>query len=124
MTNYIDGFVFPIQSQHLQKYKEVAQSVATIWREHGALSYSEFVGDDLVMDGVRSFAEMTNATNDEVIIFGWVSFSSKESRDIIHEKIAIDPRMNDLIAPLVDPSKIIFNSNRMAFAGFKPIIQI
>ncbi|PWL27687.1 MAG: hypothetical protein DCO96_10300 [Fluviicola sp. XM-24bin1] len=45
--NYIDGFVFPIKEKYLKEYQKVAEQVAEIWKEYGALAYFEFVGDDM-----------------------------------------------------------------------------
>ncbi len=104
MANYIDGFVLPIPREHLNDYRRVAVTVAQIWREHGALAYYEYVGDDLTLQGTRSFPEVLNAKEDEAIVFGWVIFDSRESRDLANERVAADPRMPDLIAPLTDPA--------------------
>jgi len=123
MNNYIDAFAFPIPKQHLQEYKSVAQAVAKIWKEHGALAYLEYVGDDLKLEGTRSFPELLEAHEDETIIFGWVLFNSKEERDLANKRIAADPRIADLVAPLMDPSRIIFSANRMAFGGFQSFIE-
>jgi len=121
MTNYIDGFVLPIARNHLDEYKSVVETVAKIWKEHGALSYSEFVLEDLKMEGTRSFAEAVDAKEDEAIVFGWVAFESKEARNLANERVAADPRMTDLIAPLVDPSRIIFDAKRMVYGGFQSL---
>lgn len=122
MSNYIDGFAFPISKIHLNDYKRIAGTVAEIWKEHGALSYFEYVGDDLKMEGTRSFPETLNAGGDDAIVFGWVVFESKEARDVIHQKVSTDPRMADLIAPLIDPSNMIFDARKMACGGFQPLI--
>lgn len=123
MKNYLDGFIFPISKNHLPEYKKAATSIAEIWKEHGALAYHEFVGDDLQFDGTRSFIPMLNAKEDEVIVFGWILFESKEKRNQAHELTRNDPRMNDLVAPLIDPANIIFDAQRMAFGGFIPLVQ-
>lgn len=123
MTDYIDGFVLPIPKVHLEQYQKVAQSVAEIWKEYGALSYFEYVGDDLTLEGIRSFIEATDANQDEVIIFGWVVFPSKEVRDQANAQVPNDPRMSELVNPLVDPSRLIFDASRMVYGGFKPLVQ-
>ena len=122
MENYIDGFTLPIPRKYLDEYKVVAEKVAKIWKEHGALAYYEYLGDDLQMEGIRSFPDCLNANEDDAIIFGWVVFENKVSRDQVNELVATDPRMSDLIAPLIDPKKVIFNANRMVYAGFKPFV--
>lgn len=122
MANYIDGFVLPIPQKHLEEYKLVAEQVAQIWKEHGALSYHEYVGDDLSAEGVRSFQESVAAKENDAIVFGWVVFESKEVRDLANERVINDPRMADLVGPLTDSAKLIFDASRMAYAGFKPLI--
>jgi uncharacterized protein YbaA (DUF1428 family) len=121
MTNYIDGFTFPIPQNQLAEYKRVADAVAEIWKEHGALAYNEYVGEDLSLEGTRSFAEMVGAKEDEAIVFGWIVFDSRETRDLANKRVASDPRMTDLIEPLINPSRIIFDATRMAYGGFQPL---
>lgn len=123
MTNYIDGFVLPVPQYNLNEYKRVAETVAEIWKEHGALAYFEYVGEDFKLEGTRSFAEFVGAKEEEVIVFGWVVFDSRESRDLANERVAADPRMTDLIAPLTDPSRMVFDAKRMVYGGFQPLIQ-
>ena len=123
MARYIDGFVLPILRDRLDDYKIVAEAVAEIWKEHGALDYWEYVGDDLYLEGTRSFTDLVAATEDEAIVFGWVAFDSREARDLANEKVAADPRMADLIDPLVDPSNPVFDAKRMAYGGFQPLVR-
>ena len=124
MTNYIDGFVLPIPQNHLDEYKRVAEKVAEIWKEHGALAYYEYVGDDLELEGTRSFTEVLDAKEGESVVFGWVVFPSREVRDLANAQVPADPRMTDLIAPLTDPSRIIFDAKRMVYGGFRPLVQL
>ncbi len=123
MNNYIDGFVFPIPKKYLVEYKKVAEKVAEIWKEHGATAYMEYVGDDLVLEGTTSFTEAVDVKEDESIIFGWVVFPSKEIRDLANKKVPSDPRMAELVAPLTDPDKLIFDGSRMVYGGFQPLVQ-
>ncbi len=122
MHNYIDGFALPIPSAELDNYKKVAEQVAQIWREHGALSYNEYVLDDTTLEGTRSFLELANAQEDESIIFGWVAFESRAARDKANALVAADPRMVDLVAPLTDPARLIFEAGRMFFGGFRALV--
>ena len=61
MSHYIDGFVLPIPRDRLDEYKRVVEAVAEVWKEHGALDYREYVGDDLVLEGTRSFTDFAAA---------------------------------------------------------------
>lgn len=124
MNNYIDGYAFPIATKDLETYKNMATQIAAIWKEHGALSYSEFVIDNKKMEGTLPFSELLDAKEDETIIFGWVSFDSKEDHALAHKAIATDPRMEKLVTPLVDPSRVIFDAQRMGYGCFHSIIQV
>ena len=123
MANYIDGFVFPIPRDQLNEYQRLAEAVAEIWKEHGALDYLEYVGDDLRLEGTRSFTDLIAAAENETVVFGWVVFESRAARDLATEKVAKDPRMADLIGPLIDPEKPVFDAQRMAYGGFRSLVR-
>lgn len=123
MANYIDGFVLPIPRIYLDDYKKIAEKVAEIWKEYGAIAYFEFVGDDMSLEGTKSFIETVDAKEDEEIVFGWVVFPSREIRDLANKKVPKDPRMKELVEPLINPEKLIFDASRMVYGGFKSLVQ-
>lgn len=106
----------------LDDYKRVVVAVAEIWQEHGVLDYFEYVGDDLERKGTRPFTNLLATTNDETVVFGWVVFASREARDLANEKVLADPRMVDLVGLMVDSSNPVFDSNRMAYGGFRSLL--
>ena len=122
--NYIDGFVLPIPRIYLDEYKKAAEKVAEIWKEYGAIAYFEFVGDDLYLEGTKSFIETIDVKEDEEIVFGWVVFPSKKIRDLANKKVPMDPRMTALVAPLTNPEKLVFDAGRMVYGGFKSLVQL
>ena len=117
MAHYIDGFVLPVPRDRLDEYRRLAEAAAKIWKEHGALDYREYVGDDLERQGTRSFIDVVAATASEAVVFGWVVFDSREARDLANEKVAADPRM----VGLVESSNTGFDARRMAYAGFQAL---
>ena len=119
MTNYIDGFVHPIPRDCLNEYQSMAQKIAAIWKEHGALDYREYLGDDLALAGTRTFTDATDAGPEEIVIFGWVAFSSREARDLANQKVAADPRVAELMASV----KSGFDASRMLYGGFSPLVR-
>ncbi len=118
MAHYIDGFVLPISRDRLDEYKRLIEAAAAIWKEHGALDYREYVGDNLILEGTRSFTDLVAATEGEAIVFGWVEFDSREARDLANEKVAADPRMVDLI----NSSNSGFDAEQMAYGGFQSFV--
>lgn len=123
MTPYIDGFVLPVPRDQLNAYRGAVEKVAAIWKEHGAIDYSEYVLDDPHLEGTRSFAAAADAKEDEAVIFGWVSFESREARDLANERVAADPRMMDLIGPLTRTSRPTFDAARMVYGGFRSLLR-
>lgn len=119
MADYVDGFVHPIPRAHLPAYRRLVEAVAEIWREHGAIEYREFVGDALEHEGTASFVDLVAAKDDELIVFGWVAFASREARDRANEKVAGDPRM----AALMESADAGFEAERMAYGGFRPLVE-
>lgn len=123
MQNYIDGFAFPISRDHLEQYQQVADAVAKIYCEHGALEYREFLGDDMHREGTKSFPDSMMATAEETIVFGWIVYESRQSRDHVNQKVETDKRIADLVTPLLDPSNLVFDPSRMAYGGFLPFVH-
>lgn len=99
------------------------KKVAEIWKEYGALAYFEYVGEDLTLEGTRSFIKTVDAKEDEAIVFGWVVFPSKETRDLANKQVPTDPRMTELLAPLIDPDRLIFDATRMVYGGFNRLFN-
>lgn len=118
MSNYIDGFVLPIPHDRLGAYKHLVEAVAEIWKEHGALDYREYVGDDMRLEGTRSFTDLTSATDTEAIVFGWAVFESHKARDLANQRVAADPRMEELMSS----SNSGFDAERMAYGGFRALL--
>ncbi len=117
---YIDGFVIPVSKKNLASYRKMARQACAIWMEYGALAYHECVADDLEFKhGVR-FDKMAGAKRSETVIFAWIVYKSRAQRDRINKKIMADPRIH---AMMPDPKKAPFDCSRMAYGGFKTIVE-
>jgi uncharacterized protein YbaA (DUF1428 family) len=114
---YVDLFVTPVPKKNLDKYRELALTSAKVWREHGALEYKEWVGDDVKPGTVTSFPQAVKLKDDETVIIGWAVYKSRAHRDEVMEKTMKDPRMN------MDPSTFPFDGQRMFWGGFEPFIS-
>ena len=120
MSTYTDCFVLCIPKDKLDDYTKLATTAGHIWREHGALEYRECVGDDMDAKDMVAFPEMAKAGPDEVVIFAWAVFESREHRDATNKKIMADPRM----AEMCGATGPLFDCKRMAYGGFKTIVQL
>jgi len=93
---YIDGFVIPVPRDKLEAYKDLARRCNKAWREYGALDCVECVGDDVPYGELTSFPRSVQARQDEVIIFSWVVYESRQSRDEVMKKVLADDRLGKM----------------------------
>lgn len=114
---YVDGFVVPVPKDKLEAYKALAKKGGDIWMEHGALSYVECVADDVPYGELTSFPRAVQATDDEVVIFSWVTYTDRASRDAVMAKVMADERMK------ADMASMPFDGKRMIFGGFQAFIE-
>lgn len=119
MSKYVDGFVIPVPKDKLEDYKKMAAIGAEVWKSYGALDYYETVGDDLVQEGVTSFETLAGLSENEVVIFAWIVYESREERDRINALVMKDPR----IAEGMSPENAPFDCKRMSYGGFKVLVE-
>jgi uncharacterized protein YbaA (DUF1428 family) len=115
--SYIDGFVVPVPKAKLAAYKDAARLAEQVWREHGALSYREWIADDVQPGKVTSFPQSVQCEADETVAFSWIEYESRAHRDEVNQKVMSDPRMK------TDPSTWPFDGKRMIFGGFAPLLE-
>ncbi len=120
MTHYVDGYVVPVPRSKLDAYRQMAETAGKIWIEHGALQCWECAGDDVKPGKVTSFPQSVQLKDDEVVIFAWILYKSREDRDRINAKVMEDPRLKDMM----DPKKLPFDGIRMFWGGFKTIVEL
>jgi uncharacterized protein YbaA (DUF1428 family) len=119
MSNYVDGFILTIPKKDLAAYQRLARKAGKVWRDHGALAYVECAGDDMNAPEMIPFPELANARADQVVIFAWAVFKSRRDRDKANAAIMKDPRIEKMCAE----SKQLVDCKRMAYGGFKVIVQ-
>jgi uncharacterized protein YbaA (DUF1428 family) len=115
--SYVDGFLLAVPKSKIEAYKEMARTGSEVWKDHGAIAYVECIGDDVPYGELTSFPRAVQAKDDEVVIFSWVVYRSREERDEIMKKVMADPRMKG------EPAEWPFDGKRMIYGGFKPFIE-
>jgi uncharacterized protein YbaA (DUF1428 family) len=116
---YVDGFVLPVPKRNLQAYRRLARKAGKIWREHGALEFRECVGDDLNVKEAMPFPRLTKTKRGETVVFSWIVFKSRAHRDRVNKKVMNDPRLAKM-----DPTSMPFDTKRMAYGGFKVLVDL
>jgi uncharacterized protein YbaA (DUF1428 family) len=115
---YVDGFVVAVPKEKIEDYKAMARRAGEVWKEHGALAFVECVGDDVPYGELTSFPRAVQAKDDEIVVFSWIIYESREQRDAINAKVMADPRLK------ADMSEMPFDGKRMIYGGFKTFLEL
>jgi uncharacterized protein YbaA (DUF1428 family) len=115
---YVDGFLVAVPKANLERYKDIARAAGAVWMEYGALSYVECTADDVPYGELTSFPRAVHATDDETVIFSWITYQSRASRDEINAKVMADPRFSD------SDWKDVFDGKRMIYGGFQSFLTL
>jgi uncharacterized protein YbaA (DUF1428 family) len=119
MARYVDGFVLPVPKRNVDAYRRMARKAGKIWREHGALEYTECVADDVPMGKVTSFPRSVKLKRGETVVFAWIAFRSRAHRDRVNAKVMSDPRVADMSAKAMP-----FDAKRMIYGGYEVIVDV
>jgi len=117
---YVDGYVLPVPKKNLPAYRRMAEKAGKVWREHGALEFRECVGDDLKTKKIKSFPTLVRPKRSETVMFSWIVFKSRAHHDAVNARVMKDPRL----AKMMDMKAIPFDSKRMAYGGFKLMVDV
>lgn len=115
---YIDGFVIAVPTANKQKFIDHANLGDSVFIECGATRVLECWGDD-VPDGKQTdFRRAVQAKEDESVVFSWIEWPDKATRDAGMEKVMKDPRLSPETNPMP------FDGMRMIYGGFTPIVTL
>jgi uncharacterized protein YbaA (DUF1428 family) len=106
-----------VPRDRLEDYERIARDAAEVWREHGALQVVETVADDVSRGELTSFPRAVQATEDETVIFSWITYPSREARDEVNAKVMADPRLRHHM------QEAPFDGRRMIYGGFRTIVE-
>ncbi len=120
MARYVDGFVVPVPKKKVAAYIKVARLAGKLWREHGALEYTECIADDVKPGKHTSFPQAVKLKPGEIVFLSFTTYRSRAHRDRVNAKVMKDPRF----APLMDLKNLPFDGKRMFWGGFKPVVQL
>ena len=116
--SYVDGFVVAVPRENIEAYKKFSTFAGSLWKEYGALEYVECIGDDVPYGELTSFPRAVQAKEDEVVVFSWITYPSREERDAINAKVMADPRLS------MDNWNMPFDGKRMIYGGFKSFLEL
>jgi uncharacterized protein YbaA (DUF1428 family) len=114
--NYVDGFLLAVPNANKEAYRQMAQTCAEIFLDHGALAVVEAWGDDVPQGKLNSMHTAVLCEADETVVFSWVTWPDRATRDDGMKRFMEDPR--------IPKGDMPFDGKRMIFGGFKAIVQV
>jgi uncharacterized protein YbaA (DUF1428 family) len=112
--SYIEGFVAAVPRANKDAYRKHAAEAAPMFKKLGATRLVETWGDDVPDGKVTDFKRSVKAQPDEEIIFSWIEYPDKATRDKANQQIMSEG---------MDMSDMPFDGKRMIFAGFEPLLD-
>jgi len=120
--SYIDGFVIAVPTAKKQEYIEHAKLGDSVFTDFGATRVVECWGDDVPEGKVTDFGKAVQAQVDESVVFSWIEWPDKETRDAAMKTMMSDEFNDDRMDPKKNPAP--FDGSRLIYGGFDPIVQV
>jgi uncharacterized protein YbaA (DUF1428 family) len=114
--SYTDGFVVPVPQAKRDAYRELASKMAKVFRQHGATRVIEAFGDDVSKGEVTDFYRAVKAEEGESVVFSFIEWPDKGTRDSAWKAIMADESMKP-------QGEMPFNGQRMFWGGFENIVD-
>ena len=115
---YLDGFVIAVPTANKQQFIDHAKQSDSVFLELGARRIVEAWGDDVPDGKLTDFRRAVQATGDETVVFSWIEWPDKATRDAAMPKLMSDPRLQPESNPMP------FDGKRMIFGGFTPVVEL
>ena len=113
---YTDGFVVPVPEGKREAYREMASKMAKVFRQHGATRVVEALSDDVPKGEVTDFYRAVKAEDNEKVVFSFIEWPDKDTRDQAWQKIMSDESLKP-------EGEMPFSGQRMFWGGFEPIVD-
>ena len=114
--SYIDGFVIAVPTAKKETYLQHARTAAVVFKEFGALAVVETWGDDVPEGKLTSFTMAVQRKADETVVFSWITWPDKATRDSGMKKAMDDKRLMSAEMP--------FDGKRMIYGGFEVVLDV
>jgi uncharacterized protein YbaA (DUF1428 family) len=115
--SYVDGYVIAVPGTNREAFIKHASTFDAIFLEFGATRVQECWADDVPEGKLTDFRRAVQAKEGESVVFSWIEWPDKATRDAGMEKFMKDPRMEAA-------SDCPFDGKRMIFGGFVPVVSL
>ena len=114
--SYIDGFVVPVPENKREAYRQLAAKMSKLFRQHGARRVVEAFSDDVPKGQVTDFYRAVKAEDGEGVVFSFIEWPDKATRDEAWKAIMEDDGMKP-------EDGMPFDGKRMFWGGFDKVVD-
>jgi uncharacterized protein YbaA (DUF1428 family) len=120
---YVQGFLVPVPAGNQAEYRKAALGMWEIMKDYGAVRVVEAWQDDVSHGEQTDFFRAVKAQDDEIVVFSFIEWQSREVCDAAHDKMMQDERMKSFMGENPD-AKPPFDGKRMVYGGFRPVVEL
>jgi uncharacterized protein YbaA (DUF1428 family) len=113
--SYIDGFLIPVRTENREVYRAHELKWWPFFKDLGATALVAGWGDDVPAGKQTDFRRAVDLQDGEAVVFCWMTWPDKATRDAAYKKMMADPQM--------ETSDMPFDGKRMVFGGFAPLLD-
>ena len=106
----------PVPEGKTDDYQKLAAKMAKVFRGHGANRVVEALSNDVDKGEVTDFYRAVKAEDGEKVVFSFIEWPDKATRDEAWKKIMADESMKP-------EGDMPFSGQRMFWGGFEPIFD-
>jgi uncharacterized protein YbaA (DUF1428 family) len=120
--SYIDGFVIAVPTANKQEFIDHAKLGDSVFIDLGATRVIECWGDEVPDGKLTDFRKAVQAGDDETVVFSWIEWPDKETRDAGMKKMMSDDFKDERMDPEKNPMP--FDGKRLIVGGFAPLVEL
>ena len=113
---YVDGYILPVPEANKEAYRDLAKAMAGKFKGLGAVRYVEAWGDDVPEGKVTDYRRAVLAEDGERVVYSYVEWPDKETRDRAWQSMMNDPDMQAM-------GEMPFDGKRMFWGGFAMLLD-
>ena len=113
---YIDISVMAVPTANRDAYLAQAREMDRFFRDAGASKVTETWGTDVPAGKITDFRRAVQATADEAVVVGLITWPDKTTRDAGWEQLMQNEAMRNAQMP--------FDGKRMIYGGFEVVLEV
>jgi uncharacterized protein YbaA (DUF1428 family) len=113
---YFEGFLVAVPTANKEVYRQHAEQALPVFKRLGANRMVEGWGDDVPRGKINDLYGAVQAQPDETVVFSWMEYPDKRTRDGANSQMMSDPAMAEM-------AEMPFDAKRMVWSGFESLVD-